>query len=93
MVPESNETIKKSIRQGYTQIAQGKSGCCGSSAPDKLAKAIDALKPHYREVIILTQIEGLSYKQIADKQGKSSEAVRKLVSRAMVALTDVFEDD
>ena len=60
---------------------------------DKLAKAIDALKPEYREVIVLTQIEGLSYKQIADKWGKSSEAVRKLVSRAMTSLSSVFESD
>ncbi len=58
---------------------------------DKLAKAIDALKPEYREVIVLTKIEGLSYKEIADRLGKSSDAVRKLVSRALVALTSAFE--
>jgi RNA polymerase sigma-70 factor (ECF subfamily) len=60
---------------------------------DKLAEAIDALKPEYREVIVLTQIEGRSYKEIADKCGKSSEAVRKLLSRAMAALTSAFESD
>jgi len=56
----------------------------------KLEKAIDELKPEYREVIILTKIEGLGYKQIADRVGKSSEAVRKLVSRAMAELTIAF---
>src|SRR3989339_423120 len=36
-----NEKIKESVRQGYTDIAKGKSSCCcGSSAPDKLAGAI-----------------------------------------------------
>jgi arsenite methyltransferase len=36
-----NEKIREAVREGYTQIAQGKSGCCcGSSAPDKLAEAI-----------------------------------------------------
>jgi len=60
---------------------------------DELAKAMDALKPEYREVIMLTKIEGLSYKEIADRLGKSSEAVRKLVSRAVAALTTVFESD
>jgi len=36
-----NEKTRETVRQGYTQIAQGKSGCCcGSSAPDKLAGAI-----------------------------------------------------
>ena len=38
---ESNEKIREAVRNGYTQIAQGKSGCCcGSSAPDRLVEAI-----------------------------------------------------
>ncbi|UCG59146.1 MAG: sigma-70 family RNA polymerase sigma factor [Phycisphaerales bacterium] len=57
----------------------------------RLEKAIDALKPEYKEVIVLTKIEGLGYQQIADRVDKSSEAVRKLVSRAMTALISAFE--
>ena len=57
---------------------------------DKLEKAIDELKPEYREAIVLTKIDGLSYKEIAGRLGKSSEAVRKLVSRAMAELTIAF---
>ncbi len=57
---------------------------------DKLEKAIDELKDEYREVIVLTKIDGLSYKEIAGRLGKSSEAVRKLVSRAMAELTVAF---
>jgi RNA polymerase sigma-70 factor (subfamily 1) len=59
---------------------------------DKLAKAIDALKPEYRQVIVLTKIEGLSYKEIGKQLGKSSEAVRKLVSRALEELINIFEN-
>ena len=59
---------------------------------DKLAKAIDVLKPEYRQVIVLTKIEGLSYKEIGEKLGKSSEAVRKLVSRALEELISIFEN-
>ena len=55
---------------------------------DKLAKAIDILKPEYREVIVLTKIEGLSYREIGEKLGKSSDAVRMLVSRAMAIESD-----
>jgi len=57
----------------------------------RLEKAIDALKPEYKEIIILTKIEGLGYQDIAERVGKSSEAVRKLVSRAMTALINAFE--
>ena len=58
----------------------------------RLEKAIDALKPEYGEVIVLTKIEGLSHKEIADKLGKSSDAVRKLASRAMTALIGAYEE-
>ena len=54
---------------------------------------MDELKPEYREAIILTKIEGLSYKEISKRLGKSNDAVRKLVSRAIIALTNVFESD
>ena len=59
---------------------------------DKLTKAIDALKPQYKQVIVLTKIEGLSYKEIGKQLGKSSEAVRKLVSRALEELVSIFEN-
>jgi RNA polymerase sigma-70 factor (ECF subfamily) len=59
---------------------------------DKLAKAIEALKPEYRQVIVLTKIEGLSYKEIGNRLDKSSEAVRKLVSRALEELIQIFEN-
>jgi len=60
---------------------------------DKLEKAIDALKPEYREVIVLKRLEGLSYKEIGERLGKSADAIGMLLSRAMVSLTSVFESD
>ena len=56
----------------------------------RLEKAIDALKPEYKEVIVLTKIEGLSYKEIGKRLGKSPDAVRMLVPSAMAELTSVF---
>ncbi len=58
---------------------------------DKLERAIDKLRPEYRKAIILRKIEGLSYKEIGDRLGKSTDAVGMLVSRAMVALISAFE--
>ena len=57
---------------------------------DKLEKAIDELKSDYREVIVLSKIDGLSYKEIGDRLGKSIDSVGHLLSRAMVALTEAF---
>ncbi len=37
MVTESNENIRETVREGYTKIAKGSSGCCcGTSSPGKL---------------------------------------------------------
>lgn len=59
----------------------------------ELERAIDQLKPEYKEVIILLKIEGLSCKEISERLGQSHDAVRKRVSRAIIALADVFEND
>ena len=56
----------------------------------KLEKAIDRLKPEYREAIVLTKIEGLSYGEIGERLGKSPDSVRMLATRAMAALTTAF---
>ena len=56
----------------------------------RLEKAIDKLKPKYREVILLAKIEQLSYSQIGEKLGVSAAAVKMLVSRAVVELAGAF---
>jgi RNA polymerase sigma-70 factor (ECF subfamily) len=58
---------------------------------DRLEKAIDELKPEYREVIFLSRIERLSHTEIAAKMGKSKGAVAMLLSRALIALTAAYE--
>ena len=59
---------------------------------DKLERAIATLKPDYREALILKKIEGLSYKDMGKRLGKSTDAVGMLVSRAMISLINAFED-
>ncbi len=58
---------------------------------DRLERAIDQLKPEYRKVIVLTRIEELSHEEAGNQLGKSPDAVRKLLCRAMVALARVYE--
>lgn len=60
---------------------------------DRLERAIDQLKPEYREVIFLSRIERLSHEEIALRMGKSKGAVAMLLSRALVALTAAYEND
>ena len=60
---------------------------------DRLERAIDHLKPEYRDVIFLSRIERLSHEEIALRMGKSKGAVAMLLSRALVALTAAYEND
>ena len=98
--------IRKEVRLGsYGQTTGGRfvgmAGPIDATTPsvimsrkeelDKLEKAIDVLKAEYKEVIMLTRIEGLSYEEIGDRLGKSADAVRMLLCRAMAALTSAFE--
>ncbi|MFC1792474.1 RNA polymerase sigma factor [Planctomycetota bacterium] len=66
---------------------------CKKEALDRLEKALDELKPEYKKVIVLKRIEGLSYAEIAERLGKSAEAVGMLLSRAMTALTIAYGKD
>ncbi len=58
---------------------------------NRLERAVEALRPEYRQVVLLTKIEGLSQKQVAEKMGKSPDAIRMLLCRAMAALSEVYE--
>ncbi len=51
-----------------------------------LADAMESLPEHYREVILLHDFEGLNYPDIAQRTGRSAEAVRKLWVRALAQL-------
>ena len=66
---------------------------CKKEAMDRLEKALDKLKPEYKEVIVLKRIEGLSHAEIADRLGKNAGAVRMLLARAMAALTLIYGRD
>jgi RNA polymerase sigma-70 factor (ECF subfamily) len=51
-----------------------------------LRAALDRLSPDYREVVVLRNWQRLSFAQIAERMGRSPEAVRKLWARAIERL-------
>lgn len=53
-----------------------------SEVRDVLAAAIDGLRPGYRECVVLKDMEGLSYDEIAQVMGITVEAVRSRLARA-----------
>lgn len=56
----------------------------------RLEKAMDQLPEESRELIIAVKIEGRNYQEIAQACGKTPDAVRMQVNRALQALTKTF---
>ena len=54
---------------------------------ERLGAALEALEPDHREVIVFRKLEELSFKEVAARMGRSEDACRMLLARAMVALT------
>ncbi len=60
-----------------------------------LERAMDLLgeeSPEYRELILAVKIEGQTYREIAEETGKTEDAVRMQVKRAVLALTRIFRE-
>jgi RNA polymerase sigma-70 factor (ECF subfamily) len=51
-----------------------------------LAEALTQLPLHYREVIILSHLEGLSFPEVARRMGRSVHSVKNLWARALARL-------
>jgi RNA polymerase sigma-70 factor (ECF subfamily) len=58
-----------------------------SEEAQRLETALDSLIERHREVILLRKFEGLSFGEIGRRIGKSEDASRMLLARAMTALT------
>jgi RNA polymerase sigma-70 factor (subfamily 1) len=58
----------------------------------RLEKALDQLPTEARDLIVAVKLEEQSYQEIGDALGKSADAVRMQVNRAMAALTRAFQE-
>jgi RNA polymerase sigma-70 factor (ECF subfamily) len=52
---------------------------------------LDALAPDYRDVILMAKVEGLSSAEIAERMGRSREAIAVLLHRALQRLRTLKE--
>jgi RNA polymerase sigma-70 factor, ECF subfamily len=56
-----------------------------------LADALEGLPEDYRDVVILRNLEGLKFSEVAARMGRSSGAVRMLWARAIERLSEALE--
>ena len=59
---------------------------------DRLEKAVEGLSPDHRRVILLSRIDGLQIREIAARMGRSEDATKKLLARALRSLKRSFGD-
>ena len=61
-----------------------------TDAKESLGRALDRLAPEFREVIVLRELEGLSYKEIGDVTGVPVGTVMSRLSRARARLQEAL---
>lgn len=59
---------------------------------DRIKEAIDELSPEHREVLLLWGVEGLKYREIADRLDVPIGTIMSRLHRARKSLTDSLED-
>jgi RNA polymerase sigma-70 factor, ECF subfamily len=59
----------------------------------QVRKALEKLPPNYREVLILRELEGMSYKEIADITGMPAGTVMSSLARARGQLRQILKGD
>ena len=79
-VDDVERELKASVRSAFSQVVL-------SEEARRLEEALETLEADHREVIILRKLEELSFKDIAARMGRSEDACRMLLARAMAALT------
>ncbi len=59
---------------------------------DRLQSSLDRLSPDHRRVVMLSRIDGLKIKEIAQRMNRSESAVKNLLLRALRELKSSFGD-
>ena len=81
--PEANVTeFDERLHSEAVAESHPEASLLGSATRDALAREIDRLPPEYRETIVLREIQGFSYKEIADITGVPVGTVMSRLSRA-----------
>jgi RNA polymerase sigma-70 factor (ECF subfamily) len=63
------------------------------AAKETLARALDRLAPEFREVIVLRELQGLSYKEISEVAGVPAGTVMSRLSRARSRLQEALREE
>jgi RNA polymerase sigma-70 factor, ECF subfamily len=95
---EALMTVRRRRPVGSLEDAAEAPDPAASTVPDRVVsdlavrRALAALPPHYRAVIVLREFEALSYDEIAAVLATTVGTVRNRLRRARLELVDLLED-
>lgn len=78
---------------GYQTFCTPSKVAMGKEAMARIERAFDRLPEDYREVILLSRIAAMSHDEIAERLGRTSAAVRTLLSRALARLSTFLDEE
>ena len=81
------------VRSCYATVLSPSRELMGRERVAKLERAFDRLPEHYREVVTLARIAGLSYAEIATTTGRTVDSVRNVLARALNQLGTLLESE
>jgi len=81
----------ESLCEQYATISTPSRAAMGLEEVARIEAAFDRLPDHYREVIVLSRIVGLPHLEIARQMGRTEEATRTLLRRALVQLAGLLD--
>ena len=91
-LPMTSDSVNQ-LCDGYAALGSPVEAAIGHELVVRLEAAFDRLPERYREMLTLSRILGLSHTEIADQIGKSEGAVRTLLSRALVRLSALLDEE
>lgn len=91
-VEELREPNVDALFDAYKSVSSPSRRVAREEEIRRVEAAFDQLTPEHREVVALAHFVGLSRKEIGEQMGKSEEAVRALLFRAMARLSTLLAE-
>ncbi len=85
-------TLSAADRDGGSRLASPVEQAVGAEEMESYEQALDQLPPAQRDAVVLRVEFGMSFPEIAEETGRSSDAARMLFNRGWARLVEVLED-
>lgn len=77
----------------YSRFATPSQAASGREQAERLERAFDRIPEDQREVLTLTRIAGLSTREVAEQIGRTEDATRALLARALAKLAGQLDSE